>query len=124
MALKFIHCADIHFDSAMSGLSDQSKVNIRREDMKETFKKIISLVSCADLLLISGDLFDSKAVSKATLDFLKNEFSKIPDVKVFIIAGNHDYMGGSSVYKTFDFGENVHVFGAEMECVELPLCDV
>ena len=28
MSLKIIHCADVHFDSAMSGL-DAKKVNIR-----------------------------------------------------------------------------------------------
>ena len=39
MALKIIHCADIHLDSAMSGIKDLKKVNIRREDMKKTFKK-------------------------------------------------------------------------------------
>ncbi len=124
MALKIIHCADVHFDLAMSGLSDQSKVNIRHEDMKETFKKIISLASCSDLLLISGDLFDGKKVLKSTLNFLKEEFLKIPDVRVFIVAGNHDYMGGNSVYRTFDFGKNVHVFDTQMSCVELEKCDV
>lgn len=118
MALKIIHCADIHFDSAMSGLTDTSKVNIRREDMKETFKRIISLCDNADLLLISGDLFDGKNVSLKTLEFLKEEFSKIPDVRVFIVSGNHDYMSENSPYKTFDFGKNVHIFDTQIECVE------
>ncbi len=124
MALKIIHCADIHFDSAMSGIKDQSKLNIRREDMKETFKKIISLSVDADLLLISGDLFDAKNVSNKTLAFLRDEFLKIPDVKVFIVAGNHDYLSETSLYKSFDFGKNVHIFGTEMECVSQDTCDV
>lgn len=124
MALKIIHCADIHFDSAMSGIKDQSKLNIRREDIKETFKRIISLAATADMLLISGDLFDAKNVSSKTLAFLRDEFLKIPDVKVFIVAGNHDYMGETSVYKSFDFGENVYVFDTVMECVELDECDI
>ena len=118
MSLKIIHCADVHFDSAMSGLPDTSKVNIRREEMKETFKEIINLSENADMLLIAGDLFDGKNVSKSTLAFLKESFSKIPETKVYIVAGNHDYMGTDSVYRQFDFGENVHIFGTEMECVE------
>ena len=124
MNLKIVHCADIHFDSAMSGIKDTSKLNIRREDIKETFKKIISLAENADLLLISGDLFDAKNVSNKTLNFLRDEFLKIPDVKVFIVAGNHDFMSETSVYKSFDFGKNVYVFNTEMECVELEECDV
>ena len=118
MALKIIHCADIHFDSAMSGLQDTSKVNIRKEDLKETLKRIVALSENADLLLIAGDLFDGKKVSKSTLAFLKEEFSKIPDTSIFIIGGNHDYLSDDSPYATFDFGENVHIFGTEMECVE------
>ena len=124
MALKIIHCADIHFNSAMSGIKDSTKVNIRQEDLKETFKRIISLAQNADLLLISGDLFDGKSVSKSTLNFLREQFLKIPDVKVFMVAGNHDYMGETSPYRSFDFGENVHIFNTEMECVELDNCDV
>ena len=118
MSLKIIHCADVHFDSAMSGLADASKVNIRREEMKETFREIIGISKNADMLLIAGDLFDGKNVSKSTLSFLKDCFSEISETKVYIIAGNHDYMGTDSVYRQFDFGENVHVFDTEMELVE------
>ena len=124
MALKIIHCADIHFDSVMSGIKDPKKVNIRREDLKKTFQNIIALAHDTDVLLISGDLFDAKKVSKSTLEFLKEEFLKLGDVKVFIVAGNHDPLTETSVYKTFDFGKNVHIFGTQMECVELPDCDV
>lgn len=124
MALKIIHCADIHFDSVMSGIKDPKKVNIRREDTKKTFQNIIALARDADMLLISGDLFDAKKVSKSTLEFLKEEFLKICHVKVFIIAGNHDPLTETSVYMTFDFGKNVHIFGTQTECVKLPECDV
>lgn len=124
MVLKIIHCADIHFDSVMSGIKDPKKLNIRREDMKKTFQNIIDLASEADMLLISGDLFDAKKVSKTTLEFLKEEFLKISNVKVFIVAGNHDPLTDNSVYKTFDFGKNVHIFGTQTECVQLPDCDV
>ncbi|MBQ3181807.1 MAG: DNA repair exonuclease [Clostridia bacterium] len=124
MTKKIIHCADVHFDSVMSGIKDSKKVNIRREDMRKTFQKIIALAMDSDILLISGDLFDAKKVSKSTLEFIKGEFLKIPEVAVFIVAGNHDYLGETSVYKTFDFGKNVHIFGTQMECVELADCDV
>ncbi len=124
MGLKIIHCADVHFDSAMSGIGDATKVNIRRNEMKETFSEIIKLSAKADLLLISGDLFDGKNVSKNTLSYLKEEFLKIPETKVFICAGNHDYISENSPYRQFDFGENVHIFGTEMECISYSDYDV
>ena len=124
MGLKIIHCADVHFDSAMSGIETTAKVNIRRNEMKETFSEIVKLAENADLLLISGDLFDGKNVSKNTLAYLKDEFSKISHTKVFICAGNHDYISDKSPYRQFDFGENVHIFGTEMECISFPEYDV
>ncbi len=124
MGLKIIHCADVHFDSAMSGIKTTAKVNIRQNEMKETFSEIVKLAENADILLISGDLFDGRNVSKNTLSYLKDEFSKIPDTKVFICAGNHDYIGEKSPYREFNFGENVYIFGTEMECISFPEYDV
>lgn len=124
MGLKVIHCADVHFDSAMSGIKENAKANIRRNEIKETFSKIVKMAENADVLLISGDLFDGKNVSKNTLLYLKDEFSKISDTKVFICAGNHDFMTETSPYRTFDFGGNVHIFGTEMECVSFSEYDV
>ncbi len=124
MELKIIHTADIHFDTPHKNLGDSSKANIRREDMYASFKKIIGLSKNADMLIISGDLFDGNNVSKTTLEFLKEEFSKIPEVRVFICAGNHDYRGDESVYNTFDFGENVYVFDTDAEKIETDVADI
>ncbi len=124
MSLKIIHCADVHFDSAMAGLTPLSKVNIRREEVKRTFAKITAMAKNADMLIIAGDLFDGKNVSRSTLEFLKGEFAKIPETKVYIIAGNHDPLVADSFYRTFDFGDNVHIFGTELECIQTPEYDI
>ncbi|MBR4874560.1 MAG: metallophosphoesterase [Clostridia bacterium] len=124
MKLKVIHTADIHFDTAFSGLSDAKKASVRRQDLRNTFSKICALAKNADMLIISGDLFDAKSVSQTTLDFLKNEFSNLGDTRVFISAGNHDYLGTNSVYKTFNFGPNVYIFGTEPEVVETEYADI
>ena len=124
MALKIIHTADLHFDSPFKGFSDSGKVAVRKEEMKTAFSKIIEYSKNADMLLISGDLFDGKNVGRSTLEFLKDEFSKIKDVKVFISAGNHDARTLDSVYETFDFGENVYIFGTEPECIETDDADI
>ena len=124
MDLKIIHTADVHFDTPFSGLSETEKAAVRRQDLRTTFSTIISMAQNADMLFISGDLFDGRTVSRTTLDFLKREFFKIKHVKVFIAAGNHDCFHADSVYATFDFGENVHVFGTEPEVVETESADI
>ncbi len=124
MDLKIIHMADMHLDAAFAGLSETGKAAVRRQDLRTTFSNIVSLAQNADMLFISGDLFDGRFVSRTTLDFLKREFLKIKHVKVFIAAGNHDCYDENSVYAAFDFGENVHVFGTEPEVVETEKADI
>ena len=63
-----------------------------------------------DIFLIAGDLFDTEFVTRETVEFLKQEFARIPDCKVFISPGNHDPFTEDSVYSRFHFGENVYVF--------------
>lgn len=124
MELKIIHTADIHFDTAFSGLSETDKASIRQRDLRTVFSKIISFAQNADMLFISGDLFDGKKVSRTTLDFLKREFARIGDVAVFISAGNHDCFDSDSVYGSFDFGDNVHIFSDKPEVVETKYADI
>ena len=108
--IKFIHCADIHFDTAFSGLSS-SKALIRRDELRMNFSRIISLCTekKADILMISGDLFDSTRVTEETVTFLKNSFASISNVHIFISPGNHDpYMPGSRYEDVWP--SNVHIF--------------
>ena len=124
MSIKIIHMADCHLDSAFSGLAESGKSAVRREEMRMAFAKGVSYAREADFLFISGDLFDSDTVSRTTLDFVKKQFASIPDTKIFICAGNHDSLQEKSVYNTVDFGENVHIFSTEGDCVETELADI
>ena len=118
--MKIVHCADIHLDSPFSGL-DSSQAAIKREDIRRSFSKIIALVKDenADALIIAGDLFDGKNVSKLTLDFIVSKFSEIADVPVFIAAGNHDPKDDKSYYNIINWGKNVHIFDTKPEIVRL-----
>ena len=124
MSIKVIHAADIHLDSPFSGNAETGKSEVRREDMRASFQKIIHMAKNADFLFLSGDLFDGKNVSRTTLEFLKSQFADLSPVRVFIAAGNHDARQEKSIYNTFDFGENVHVFGTNPECVKTDIADI
>lgn len=116
----FIHTGDIHLESAFSAHLTESDAMQRRNDVMHNMSEIIRLASKAELLFISGDLFDSPNVSANTISFVKRKFSEIPNTHIFIAAGNHDPYTPDSVYAKIDFGDNVHIFGVEPECVELP----
>lgn len=118
--MKIIHCADLHLDSPFSEL-DVSKAEIRRNDIREAFGKIIALCKDeqADALIISGDLFDSKRISKLTVDFIISKFAEIPNIPVFIAAGNHDPKTPRSYYNLTEWGKNVHIFDTTLEKTEV-----
>lgn len=109
--ISFIHCADIHFDTAFSGLSPV-KASIRRDELRQTFLRILQLCeeTHADFLLLSGDLFDSTRVTDETIAFIKNAFSRFPQLPILIAPGNHDpYMPGTR-YDSTSWPTNVIIF--------------
>lgn len=118
--IQIVHCADIHFDSSFSIM--QSRVALRREEQKESFRRVIKQIqqNNSDLLLLAGDLFESQLATKETIIFLKNCFEAIPQTYIFISPGNHDPASPGSFYLTETWPSNVHIFKGAPEMIELP----
>lgn len=111
-----LHCADIHLDAPFTSLgTDMQKPAIRRQELKLAFKRIINAAKegCTDLLLISGDLYEHDYVSKSTINFVCDEFEKIPDIRVLIIPGNHDPFTIGPFYNNFNWPRNVNILTPE-----------
>ena len=123
--IKLIHFADLHLNAPLTSRVDWDTANKLRETK---FRVIDNIVLAAaerqtDLILIAGDLLDSRFTDEKTIRFLKERFAKT-NAKVFISLGNHDYRAVSQL--TGNLGENVYVFGSKMERVSLSGlgCDV
>jgi len=123
--VKIVHSGDIHLDCAYIGFPTD-KAKIRAEEQLLSFQRIISKVQeeKADILLLSGDLFENDFVTYKTAAFLKREFEKISDVHIFISPGNHDCISGNEIYKNFDLGENVTVFSPKLSYEEIAKLNV
>lgn len=120
--MKFVHCADIHLDSAFT-LTNPADAGRRRNELRAAFSSLILHAKSEDcrLFLISGDLFDDKTVTKDTFEMLEREMSSFSRCHFFISPGNHDPYNESSPYKLVNLPENVHIFTEpEMTCVDLP----
>ncbi len=117
--VRIVHTGDMHFDSPFAALP-ASVARLRKEELRGTFLRILDFVReyRADLLLIAGDMFDSRFVSLDTVAFLQDAFSGIRETAVFIAPGNHDFLAPDSPYKTVKFGENVYVLGEAPEAIE------
>ena len=96
--MKFIHTADIHLGAAF----------LEKNQLFESFERIIEDAKNekVDVLMISGDLFNKQPLLKELRE-INALFSRIGNTKVFIIAGNHDFIKKDSYYNSFNWNENV-----------------
>ena len=118
---KIVHAADFHLDSAFGGLPTE-KARERRRESRELTGRLARLVleEGAEVLLLSGDLFDGERVFPETLEQLGDVLASLP-CPVFIAPGNHDPYTAISPYALRRWPENVHIFRSEeLEAVVLP----
>lgn len=104
--MKFIHTGDIHWGMAPD--SDKPWSRERARDIRETFAAIIGKARelSVDFLFIAGDLFHRQPLLK-DLKEVNYLFSTIPDVRVVLIAGNHDRVRKNSAVLSFTWASNV-----------------
>ena len=121
--MKFVHIADMHFDSPFVKLSDKDILgDLRRLEQRKVFKKIIEYIKNNNIkyFFISGDLYEHKYVRQSTIEYINKLFKEIPETKIFIAPGNHDPYLKNSYYNKFNWNENVKIFNSEIEKIELP----
>ena len=114
--MKFIHIADVHLGAEpLCG----RYTDIRKKEIWDSFENIIKVCNKeeADVLFIAGDLFHRQPLLRELkeVDYL---FSTLEKTKVFLIAGNHDYIKKDSYYRTFKLSDNVYtLFGEQVEYI-------
>ncbi len=110
--MRFVHIADTHLGAEPDKGFPWAKE--RRDRVFEAFRGIIDRCRRMrpDLLLIAGDLFHKQPLVRE-LKEVDSLFASIPDVRVVIIAGNHDYISGISNYNGFEWSPNVTFFKKE-----------
>ena len=118
--MKFIHIADVHLGARPDAGPLYS--GGRPRELWETFERVIRVCEDeqADLLLIAGDLFHRQPLVRELreADYI---FSELTHTKVVLIAGNHDYIGADSNYRTFRWSSNVFpLFGEKLQYADFP----
>lgn len=119
--MKFVHIADMHFDSPFVNLSEKDILgDLRRLEQRKIFKKVIEYIKQNQIpyFFISGDLYEHKYVKQSTIEYINNLLKEIPETKVYIAPGNHDPFIKNSYYNKFNWNENVKIFEAKIEKIE------
>lgn len=119
---KLLHTADLHLDSPFASLSPAQAAS-RREGLRGVFTSMTTYARTegVELLLIAGDLFDARFVTRDTAALIQSELAKLTDTFVVISPGNHDPYSPSSIWTTLELPDNVHLFTSEtLERVSVP----
>ncbi|MDO4731421.1 MAG: DNA repair exonuclease [Clostridia bacterium] len=118
-SVRILHLSDLHLGRSFDFL-DSVNARIRRQELLATFFKAISLCKDkdVDLLLIAGDFFESNNVDSETMIALRKVFSSIPDTRIFIALGNHDFMS-ADLFENYVNLENVHIFSSDWEKISI-----
>ena len=125
--MKFVHMADMHFDSPFRTLSNKAELgDVLRLEQKKAFKKVIEYIkeNSIPYLFISGDLYEQNYIRKSTIEYINSLFKEIPETKIFISPGNHDPFIKNSYYNQFTWNDNVKIFEGKIESVELEEVDI
>ena len=111
---SFIHAADIHLDSPLSGLSayEGAPVELLRNATRAAFSNLIdeAISERVDFMVIAGDLYDGNWKDFNTGLFFVSKMGRLKreDIPVFIVQGNHD--AESELTKQLTLPDNVTVF--------------
>jgi DNA repair protein SbcD/Mre11 len=104
---RLLHMADVHLGARHDDLGPAAAD--QRERQFGAFQRAIDLAITekVDLILICGDLFDSNAQPRRSVERAAGELAKavarrIPTV---IIPGTHDCYDAASIYRVFDLAE-------------------
>lgn len=111
-SVSFLHTADLHL-SRPFGFLPPKIAEERRRDQRKTLSKICSLAieRGVDLLLVAGDLFDTKDPDPTDIESFTTEVEKMSQagIRTFVIPGNHDEAGRNSVWTSLQ-AEGLYVF--------------
>ena len=111
--MRFLHTADLHLDSAFCKVGALDS-DAQRQKQRELLERIFSLAhnqSC-DMILISGDLFDTPAATPESAALALRLFTEWKK-PIFIAPGNHDALVAGGFYKSAALPDNVYLFTSE-----------
>lgn len=109
--MRFIHCADLHLDSRMTTHLSGEKARERKAELLHTFQQMIAYGAehQVDGIIIAGDLYDTKAISAAAANAVRDAVLGHPDMTFYYLRGNHD--ADNFLNRLEEIPENLKLFG-------------
>lgn len=121
--MKLLHTSDLQLDAPFAFLGEVGQRH--RVQLLDTFDEILNIARKEkyQLLLISGDLFDSNRPGQSTVDHVVNRLGEL-SIPVCILPGNHDPFDSKSIYRRTIFPPNVTIFTDQLKVKVFPDLDL
>jgi len=122
-AFRFIHCADLHVDSALKGIHRIAPRHAPWIQLatRRAFTRLVGMAidDRVNFVVIAGDLFDDEWKSADTGIFMGRQLARLTSagIPVVAVAGNHD--AASVVTRSVRWPENARMLGDTAESVIL-----
>ncbi|MCM1107194.1 MAG: metallophosphoesterase [Blautia sp.] len=114
--MKIIHCADLHLDARMTANLSREQARERRKEILRTFTRMVdyAVKNEVRVILIAGDLFDTRAVSATVRNTVKDMILGHPGIDFIYLKGNHD--NDNFLSKLDEIPDNLLLFADEWIC--------
>lgn len=111
--MKLVHCADLHLDSQMTKNLTKEQAKQRKKEMLRTFTRMVDYAEQygARVILIAGDLFDTRNVSATARNIVRDAIEAHPQIDFLYLRGNHD--NDNFLTKLDEIPDNLKLFGEE-----------
>lgn len=113
--MKLIHVADLHLDSKMESNLPGEKARERREELLQTFERMLEFASSNRVraILIAGDFFDKKHVRKSVRRRVLEDIRQHMEMDFLYLRGNHDDSDFLLDEQPEEIPENLKLFTAD-----------
>lgn len=117
LSFSFIHAADIHLDSPLTGLEqyEGAPAGKIRSATRDAFRNLVdtAIERQVSFIIIAGDLYDGDWKDYNTGLFFASQMVRLQKeaIKVFLIRGNHD--AASLITKELKLPDNVFEFSTK-----------
>lgn len=110
--MKIIHTADLHLESKMESNLDRDKALLRREELLETFERMVHFAADEGVrvILLAGDLFDKPNIRKTAIRLVLDQVIEHPDIDFLYLRGNHDCGDFDSELLSDEAPDNLRLF--------------
>jgi len=84
--MRIIHCADLHLDSKMTANLTKEQARERKKEIIRTFTRMVEYARKNDVkvILIAGDLFDTRNVSALARNTVWDTIATNPEIDFYI----------------------------------------